>query len=81
MVEMPSIWWMRSPGAKKSAAGPRVFNAFIIGGYDKSKRSGELNKQERVLKDLTFVKKHSIFVHSFQTHPLEKDEWSARRTL
>lgn len=39
MVEMPSIWWMRSPGVRKSAAGPNVFSALIIGGYDKSKRS------------------------------------------
>lgn len=39
IVEMQSIWWIRSPGARKSAAGPSVFSALIMGGYDKSKRS------------------------------------------
>lgn len=43
---MPSIWWSRSPGAKKSAAGPSVFNALIIGGYERSKRSTDYNEGE-----------------------------------
>lgn len=39
IVEMPSIWWIRSPDARKSTAGPNVFNELIIGGYDRSVRS------------------------------------------
>lgn len=39
MVDMPSIWWIRSPDARKSTAGPNVFNELIIGGYDRSVRS------------------------------------------
>lgn len=45
---MPSIWWIRSPGARKSAAGPNGFSAPIIGGYDKSVlRSKHQNKDEK----------------------------------
>lgn len=39
MVEMPSIWCKRSPGAKKSEAGPYAFIDAMTGGNDKSVRS------------------------------------------
>jgi hypothetical protein len=40
IVEMPSIWWILSPGARKSAFGSSAFIASITAGYDKSVRSG-----------------------------------------
>lgn len=49
MVEMPSIWCIRSPGAKKSAAGPNEFNALIIGGYERSVRSMDSNERRKII--------------------------------
>lgn len=48
MVEIPSIWWIRSPGARKSEAGPNAFIVAIIGGYDKSVLSAKFSRFKKI---------------------------------
>lgn len=41
---------MRSPGARKSAAGPNGFSVLITGGYDRSVRSTATQQDKKTIK-------------------------------